>query len=33
MLLKNYNSNFNYLTILSRNAPADIYVVIEDQLF
>ena len=33
MLLKNYNSNFNYLTIVSRNAPADIYVVIEDQLF
>jgi hypothetical protein len=33
MLLKNYNSNFNYLTIVSRTAPADIYVVIEDQLF
>jgi hypothetical protein len=33
MLLKNYFGNFNYLTIVSRNAPADIYVVIEDQLF
>lgn len=33
MLLKNYNSNFNYLTIVSRNAPADIYCIIEDQLF
>jgi hypothetical protein len=32
MLLKNYNSNFNYLTIVSRN-PGDIYVVIEDQLY
>jgi hypothetical protein len=33
MLLKNYNSNFNYLTILSRQAPADLYCIIEDQLF
>jgi hypothetical protein len=33
MLLKNYNSNFNYLTIVSRQAPADLYVIIEDQLF
>jgi len=33
MLLKNYFNNFNYLTIVSRNAPADIYVIIEDQLF
>jgi hypothetical protein len=33
MLLKNYNSNFNYLTIVSRTAPADLYCIIEDQLF
>ena len=33
MLLKNYNSNFNYLTIVSRQAPADLYCIIEDQLF
>ncbi len=33
MLLKNFNSNFNYLTILSRTAPCDLYVIIEDQLF
>ena len=33
MLLKNFNSNFNYLTILSREAPCDLYVIIEDQLF
>ena len=33
MLLKNFNSNFNYLTILSRTAPADLYCIIEDQLF
>lgn len=33
MLCKNFNSNFNYLTILSRTAPCDLYVIIEDQLF
>jgi hypothetical protein len=33
MLLKNYNSNFNYLTIVSRTAPCDIYCIIEDLLF
>jgi hypothetical protein len=33
MLLKNYNSNFNYLTLISRTAPADIICIIEDQLF
>ena len=32
-LLKNFNSNFNYLTIVSRDAPASIYVIIEDLLF
>jgi hypothetical protein len=32
MLLKNFNSNFNYLTIISRQ-PADLYCIIEDQLF
>ena len=33
MVLKNFNSNFNYLTILSRTAPADLLVIIEDLLF
>ena len=33
MLLKNFNSNFNYLTIVSRTAPCDIYVIIEDMFF
>jgi hypothetical protein len=33
MLLKNYNNNFNYLTLVSRTAPCDIFVIIEDQLF
>ena len=32
-LLKNYNSNFNYLTIISRQAPCSIYCIIEDMLF
>jgi len=33
MLLKNFNSNFNYLTIISRTAPCSIYCIIEDMLF
>jgi len=33
MLLRNVSGNLNYLTIVSRTAPCDIYVIIEDMLF
>jgi hypothetical protein len=32
MLLKNAFGSLNYLTIVSRTAPADVYVIIEDML-
>jgi hypothetical protein len=33
MLLRNVNSSLDYLTIVSRTAPCDIYVIIEDMLY
>jgi hypothetical protein len=33
MLLRNVSGSLNYLTIVSRTAPVDIYVIIEDMLF
>ena len=33
MLLRNVNSSLDYITIVSRTAPCDIYVIIEDMLY
>jgi hypothetical protein len=33
MLLRNVSGSLNYLTIVSRTAPCDIYVIIEDMLY
>jgi hypothetical protein len=33
MLLKNVSGSINYLTIVSRTAPADVYVIVEDMLY
>jgi hypothetical protein len=33
MLLRNVNGSINYLTIVSRTAPCDIYVILEDMLY